>query len=74
MKKSLQIPLIGIPLVDNMTGCANVYQSTHTPMCTHTGTHSVHTCYSSLGFRMLPFVLCGGVGLVSQVTKMKQPL
>ena len=70
MKKSLQIPLIGMPVVDNRNGCANVYQSTHTQLCTHTDTDSVHTFYSSLGFRMLPFVLGGGVGLVSQVTKM----
>ena len=63
MKKGLQIPLIGMPVVDNRNGCANVYQSTHTWMCTHTGTHSVHTFYSSLGFRMLLFVCVEGWGL-----------
>ena len=70
MKEGLQIPLIGIPVVDNMNMVCKLYQSTHTRMCTHTCTDSVHTFYSSLGFRMLPFVLRGGVGLVSHVTKM----
>ena len=63
MKKGLHIPLIGMPVVDNRNGCANVYQSTHTLMCTHTDTDSVHTFYSSLGFRMLQFVCVEGWSL-----------
>ena len=50
--------------------CKCVPKYSHTDVHTHTCTDSVHTFYSSLGFRKLSFVLCGGAGLVSHVTKM----